>query len=75
MEVKFSSAVPVERAALHFTTGANKWNEREWHTVEAEVQGSTVKAELRERRPIVHFVTLTDSRKAMVSTEHQVVEG
>jgi len=74
VKVNFTSALPVERAALHYTTDTNEWNQRQWETVEAAIEGSTVKAGLPEDRPLVYFLTLTDSRKATVSTEHEVIE-
>jgi dienelactone hydrolase len=73
VEVKFRAEVPVARAALHFTTDAGSWKERKWQTQPAEVKDTAVQAGLPEARPLVYFLTLTDTRDATVSTEHEVV--
>lgn len=74
VEVKFHPTTPIERAALRFTTDGGAWQQRRWQTVELKVEDATAKAELPAGRPLVYFVTLTDNRKATVSTEHEVVE-
>ena len=71
VEVKFRSEVPVTGAALHFTTDTGAWKERKWQTQPAKVEDMTVTANLPEARPLVYFLTLTDERKAAVSTEHE----
>jgi dienelactone hydrolase len=73
VEVTFDAAVPVSRAALHFTTDSGPWKERKWYTRPAEVAEAAVRAELPEDRPLVYFLTLTDNRGATVSTEHEVL--
>jgi len=74
VEVKFRAEVPVASAALHFTTDAGPWKQRKWQTRPARVEGGAVRAELPEALPLVYFLTLTDERKATVSTEHDVLE-
>jgi dienelactone hydrolase len=74
VEVKFRSEVPLIRAALHFTTDTGSWKQRKWQTREVRVEGNTVRAELPEARPLVYFFTLTDSRQATVSPEHEALE-
>ena len=73
VEVKFRAEVPVTAAALHYTTDTGPWKERKWQTREAKVEGTAVRVDLPEARPLVYFVTLTDGRKATVSTEHEVL--
>jgi dienelactone hydrolase len=73
VEAPFRSEVPVARAALHFTTDTGSWKERRWQTRPAEVKGKAIRAELPQARPLVFFLTLTDSRDATVSTEHQAL--
>jgi cephalosporin-C deacetylase-like acetyl esterase len=73
VEVTFRAEVPVTSAALHFTTDLGPWKERKWQTRAARIDGMTVRAELPAARPLVYFVTLTDERKATVSTEHEVL--
>jgi dienelactone hydrolase len=73
VEVAFRSEVPITRAALHFTTDAGVWKDRKWHTQDVKVDGTTIHAKLPEARPLVYFITLTDDRKATVSTEHETL--
>lgn len=73
VEVTFRAEVPVTGAALHFTTDTGPWKERKWQTRALDVKGTGVNAELPKGRPLIYFLTLTDSRKATVSTEHEVL--
>jgi dienelactone hydrolase len=73
VEVKFHAEVPVVSAAFHFTTDTGPWKERKWQSKPLEVKDTTIRAELPTGRPLVYFLTLTDTRKATVSTEHEVV--
>jgi dienelactone hydrolase len=73
VEVKFRSEVAVTGAALHYTTDSGPWQKRQWRTQPAKVVGNTVQVDLPEARPLVFFVTLTDQRKAIISTEHEVL--
>jgi dienelactone hydrolase len=74
VSAKFRSETPIAKAALHFTSDGGPWKERKWQTREAQVEQGLVRAELPEGRPLVFFLTLTDDRKATVSTEHEVLE-
>jgi dienelactone hydrolase len=69
----FKSAVPVEKAALHYTTDRGEWKDRSWQTVPAELRDGTARAALPADKGIVYFLTLTDRRGAVVSTEHVVL--
>jgi dienelactone hydrolase len=73
VEVKFWAEVPITSAALHYTTDTGPWQQRKWQTQPLEVKDTTVEATLPEARPLVYFLTLTDERKAMVSTEHETL--
>jgi hypothetical protein len=44
-----------------------------WKSTPLKVEAGVVKAELPEGRPLVYFVTITDERKATVSSEHEEV--
>jgi dienelactone hydrolase len=74
VEVRFGPGVAVRGAAVHFTTDTGPWQKRQWQTRAAKVDGKVVRAEVPAGRPLVYFVTLTDERKATVSTEHEVLE-
>src|SRR5262249_9561449 len=73
VEVRFKAEVPVKSAALCYTTDEGPWQKRLWKSVPLTVGEGVVKGELPEGRPLVYFVTLTDERKATVSTEHEVL--
>ncbi len=73
VRVTFKTVVPIKSAALHYTTDAGAWQKREWKSVPAKIQGDTANAVLPVASGIVYFVTLTDDRGAVVSTEHEVV--
>lgn len=74
VEVNFRSETPIVAAAVHFTTDGGPWQKRKWQTRAAKLEGNRVTAELPPERPLVYFLTLTDDRKATVSTEHEVLE-
>jgi len=62
--------VPVVSGQLHYTTDTGPWNERKWQSVDAEIVNGSVSTRLPEGRPIVFYLSVTDRRGAMVSTEH-----
>jgi dienelactone hydrolase len=64
------SKVPVVEGHIHYTTDGGKWQDRVWHTLQAELAGERVAADLPGERPIVYYLSVTDERGAMVSTEH-----
>ncbi len=66
----FTADVPVATGSLHYTADKGPWQKRSWHTAEAVVDKKTVRADLPAERPLVYFLSLTDSRGALVSTEH-----
>ena len=70
---KFDAEVPVTAAALHYTTDTGPWQMRKWKTQAATIDGTPLTAEVAAGRPLVYFLTLTDDRKATVSTEHEEV--
>ena len=74
VEVEFHSDLPIQsrRPALH--QRHRPLATRKWHSETAKVDGTTIKAKLPKDRPLVYFLSLTDRRKATVSTEHQTLE-
>ena len=75
VEAEFRSKLPLSSAALCYTTDTCAWPERKWQSTPAKVDGLRVKAALPDARPIVYFLTATDSRGATVSTEHETILG
>ncbi len=67
----FTAVVPVVKGQLHYTTDTGKWQERMWHSLDAEINDSAVSAELPSPRPIVYYLSVTDQRDAMISTQHE----
>jgi len=73
VNASYKAAVPIEKAALHYTTDGGDWKERHWQTVPAKLEPNRVTAELPTDRGIVWFLTITDTRGATVSTEHEAI--
>jgi dienelactone hydrolase len=70
----FTAKVPVVSGSLHYTTDGGAWQERNWQTVPAKVTDRIVSAELPSGRPLVYYLSVTDERGAMMSTEHAEVK-
>ncbi len=66
----FKAKLPVVSGNLHYTTDTGNWQQRNWQTVEAKLAGGTVSAELPTKRPLVYYLSVTDRRGAMLSTQH-----
>jgi len=66
----FTAKVPVVSAQLHYTSDSGPWQKRTWHSVEANLTEQSVEAALPPERPLVYYLSVTDQRGAMVSTEH-----
>ncbi len=71
---RIESTFPIRRAELHFTTDTGPWRGRTWQTRHITGSGSALTTELPDARPIAFFLTVEDSRGALVSTEHEVLE-
>ena len=67
---EFQAVVPTVKGNLHYTTDTGKWQERRWQTADAAITSATVAAQLPPDRPIAYYLSVTDSREAMVSTEY-----
>ncbi|NQU26594.1 MAG: prolyl oligopeptidase family serine peptidase [Candidatus Nealsonbacteria bacterium] len=65
-----TAKVPAVKGQLHYTTDTGAWNKRTWQTVEAKLADGTIAAALPDARPLVYYLSVTDGRNAMVSTEH-----
>ena len=65
-----TAKVPVVKGHLHYTTDTGDWKGRKWQTIEAKLADGVVSAELPTARPLVYYLSVTDQRDAMVSTEH-----
>ena len=70
--VAYDGGSAMRQAQLHWTTDTEKpWQERKWKTLNGRVEDlHTAGADLPVERPLVFFLTLTDSRGAVTSSEH-----
>jgi hypothetical protein len=59
---------------LHYTTDSGPWQKREWKSAAAELKDGKVVAELPDARPLVCYLSATDDRGVMVSTQHEEVQ-
>jgi len=75
VEASFRSETPIVAAALHFTTDSGPWQKRKWQTRPAKLERDRATVELPPDRPLVYFMTLTDDRKATISTEHDALDA
>jgi dienelactone hydrolase len=72
VHVAYDSSSPIREALIHWTTDLLlPWQQRDWKDAPARVVGlHDVEATLPDQRPVVYFITLTDVRGAVTSTEH-----
>lgn len=71
VRTKVTATVPVTKAEFHFTTDSGPWQKRNWQTVPAELKDGVVTAPLPAGRPLVCYLSVTDSRGVAVSTQHE----
>ena len=58
------------KAKLHLTTDTGPWQDRNWISLDANIEGSAVSAKLPEKSPVVAFFTVEDDRGAVASSPH-----
>jgi len=64
------SALPIQKAELHFTTDTGKWQDRKWQTIPAEWDAKTGKTSaLLPELASVYYFNLQDQRGLVVSSE------
>ena len=56
-----------QKARLHVTTDAGRWQDRNWSTLDARIDDSRVSAMLPTARPIVAFFTVEDEHGAILA--------
>jgi hypothetical protein len=67
--VTFSAQTPVIRVELNFTKDTGPWQQRNWQSAPAVVEGNRAAADLPEGTQ-VYYLNLFDHRGCVVSTEH-----
>lgn len=75
LTARFLSRVPIESATLHYTTDEGPWYKRKWEKIPATLSKNKVEATLPVDKGIVYFLSITDERGAVVSTEHHAREA
>ncbi len=69
VRLPYDSPVPVVSAQLHYTTDDGLRSEREWQSREAAVGNGVLVAPAPPKEANTWFITLTDEKGAMVSSE------
>jgi dienelactone hydrolase len=69
--VSFESIVPVKSAALHYTTDSGLRSKRMWQSVPGSVVNGVMTVSSPPREANTWFVSLTDERGAMVTSDVQ----
>lgn len=69
--VTATASVPIKKAILLYTTNSGAWQQRQWETNAAEVNGDLVSARIPGARPISWYLLLTDQNGFRTSTEHE----
>ena len=59
------------KAELHYTTDGGPWQKREWKSTEAKLASGRIVATLPTGRPLVCYLSVTDDRGVLVSTQHE----
>jgi len=70
-----TAKVPLVKAELHYTLDQGPWQKRSWQSQPAALHNGMAHAELPPQRPIVYYLSVTDQRGAMVSTQHAELHG
>jgi dienelactone hydrolase len=71
VRVRFTSAVPLKSSALHFTTDTGPRSKRTWKSLPAKIERDHIAAPKPPAEANTWFVSLTDEREAMVTTDVQ----
>ncbi len=74
VQVEYQAELPITKAQLHWTTDTNAINQRDWHSVDAEIEQGACVAPLPPPDATAWFLTITDRQEATVSTEVNLVE-
>lgn len=68
-----TSQTPLREAHLNYTLDTGRWQERQWVTVPARLDGQRIVAELPEPEPTAFYLDVVDERGAMVSTPPEIL--
>jgi dienelactone hydrolase len=73
LTTKVTAAEPPAKAEFHFTTDSGAWQKRNWQTVPAQLAAGVITAKLPAERPLVGYLSVTDSHGVAVSTQHEIL--
>ena len=65
------SKTGIAKAELCYTTDTGPWQKRKWQSEPAPADHDRISATLPNGRPLVCFISVTDSRGLKVSTQHE----
>jgi dienelactone hydrolase len=68
-QAEFEAAAPVAQAGLHYTTSGGSFRDRQWKSIDATIQGGSVRAPAAPRNATAWFFTITDQQGGTVSSE------
>lgn len=68
-----TSQTALREAHLNYTLDTGRWQERQWQTVPATLEGGRISAELPENELSAFYLDVVDERGAMVSTPPEIV--
>lgn len=71
VQLTYESAVPLKSASLHYTTDTGLRSKRNWKSLPARIEKGRVTVPLPPKDANTWFVSLTDQRDAMATTEVQ----
>lgn len=69
------SSTPIMKAALHYTTDEGRRSDRNWQSLDAKVDGNTIVAPAVPADANTWFLSVTDDRGAMVTSDVHFAEA
>ncbi len=72
--VAYEGCTPVTQAELNYTTDSGKWQDRNWQTIPATLDGANGRASaVLPDNVTVYYFNLIDERDLVVSSEHEIL--
>jgi dienelactone hydrolase len=74
VEATVDSPKRVAKAEIYYTPDTGPWQQREWKTAPARLEGNHIVAHLPRERPLVFYLAVTDERGNIVTTRYAIRE-
>ncbi len=74
VNARIRSTHPITKAEFNFTTDTGVWQKRDWKSIPATVNAGVISAKIPSDRPLVGFLSVTDSRGVTITTPHETLE-